>query len=111
VIGEARQSRDIYVREAATDRAERLITGKERAAASPLALGRSPASPGASSGNLPLRPLIGYGLSSLWRTASQPAPGAETVYQDMAIGRKSKSSNGALKGRRHRARAMSSFQL
>ena len=61
VLGEARQSRDdivANVKEAAANRAERLIADiKERAAANPLASERSPpASPGASSGNLPLRP-------------------------------------------------------
>src|SRR5580704_16026699 len=61
VFGEARQWRDdivANVREVATNRAERLIADiKDRAAANPVAVGAIAAGwPGASSGNLPLRP-------------------------------------------------------
>ena len=61
VLDEARQSRDgivANVKEAATDRAERLVADiKARAAANPVPSVRSPpASLGASSGNHPLRP-------------------------------------------------------
>ena len=94
VIGEARQSRDdivANVREAASNRTERLIADiKDRAAANPVAVGviavglawrilRKP----------PITTmLVGYGLISLWRTEpGQPSPGAETVYRaaDMAV--------------------------
>ena len=94
VIGEARQSRDdivANVKEAATDRAERLIADiKARAAANPVAVGAIAA--GVAWRILRKPPittmLVGYGLISLWRTKpGQPAPGAETVYRaaDMAI--------------------------
>ena len=61
VIGEARQSRDdivANVKEAAANRAERLVADiKERAAANPWPSERSlPAWLGASSGNRPLQP-------------------------------------------------------
>ena len=94
MLGEARQSRDDIVadvKEAAADRAERLIADlKERAAANPVAVGAIAA--GVAWRILKKPPittlLIGYGLFSLWRTKpGQPAPGAETVYRaaDMAI--------------------------
>ena len=86
VIGGARQSRDDIVadvKEAATDRVERLVADiKERAAANPVAVGAIAA--GVAWRILRKPPittmLVGYGLISLWRTKSgQPAPGAETV--------------------------------
>src|SRR6267142_961208 len=94
VIGEARQSRDnivANVKEAAANRAERLVADiKERAAANPVAVGAIAA--GVAWRILRKPPittmLVGYGLISLWRTKpGQPAPGAETVYRaaDMAI--------------------------
>jgi len=94
VIGEARQSRDdivANVKEAAANRAERLVADiKERAAANPVAIGAIAA--GVAWRILRKPPittiLVGYGLISLWRTRpGQPAPGAETVYRaaDMAI--------------------------
>src|ERR1700724_1845624 len=88
VIGEARQSRDdivANVKDAATDRAERLIADiKERAAANPLAVGAIAA--GVAWRILRKPPittmLVGYGVYSLFRTQpGQLAPGAETVYQ------------------------------
>ncbi len=94
VIGEARQSRDEIVadvKEAAANRAERLVADiKARAAANPVAVGAIAA--GVAWRILRKPPittmLVGYGLISLWRTKpGQPAPGAETVYRaaDMAI--------------------------
>ena len=94
VIGEARRSRDdivANVKEAAANRAERLVADiKERAAANPVAVGAIAA--GVAWRILRKPPittmLVGYGLISLWRTKpGQPAPGAETVYRaaDMAI--------------------------
>ena len=94
VLDEARQSRDgivANVKEAAADRAERLVADiKERAAANPVAIGAIAA--GVAWRILRKPPittmLVGYGLISLWRTKpGQPAPGAETVYRaaDMAI--------------------------
>ena len=94
VLDEARQSRDgivANVKEAATDRAERLVADiKARAAANPVAVGAIAA--GVAWRILRKPPittmLVGYGLISLWRTKpDQPAPGAETVYRaaDMAI--------------------------
>jgi len=94
VIGEARQSRDdivANVKEAAANRAERLVADiKARAAANPVAVGAIAA--GVAWRILRKPPittmLVGYGLISLWRTKpGQPAPGAETVYRaaDMAI--------------------------
>ena len=94
VIGEARRSRDdivANVKEAAANRAERLVADiKERAAANPVAVGAIAA--GVAWRFLRKPPittmLVGYGLISLWRTKpGQPAPGAETVYRaaDMAI--------------------------
>jgi hypothetical protein len=94
VIGEARQSRDdivANVKEAAANRAERLVADiKERAAANPVAVGAIAA--GVAWRILRKPPittmLVGYGLISLWRTKpGEPAPGAETVYRaaDMAI--------------------------
>lgn len=94
VIGEARQSRDdivANVKEAATDRAERLVADiKARAASNPVAVGAIAA--GVAWRILRKPPittmLVGYGLISLWRTQpGQPAPGAEAVYRaaDMAI--------------------------
>ncbi len=94
VIGEARQSRDdivANVKEAAANRAERLVADiKERAAANPVAVGAIAA--GVAWRILRKPPittmLVGYGLISLWRTKpGQPAAGAETVYRaaDMAI--------------------------
>ena len=94
IIGEARRSRDdivANVKEAAANRAERLVADiKERAAANPVAVGAIAA--GVAWRILRKPPittmLVGYGLISLWRTKpGQPAPGAETVYRaaDMAI--------------------------
>jgi len=94
VIGEARQSRDdivANVKEAAANRAERLVADiKARAAANPVAVGAIAA--GVAWRILRKPPittmLVGYGLISLWRTKpGQPAPGAETVYRaaDMVI--------------------------
>jgi len=94
VIGEARQSRDdivANVKEAATDRAERLFADiKGRAAANPVAVGAIAA--GVAWRILRKPPittmLVGYGLISLWRTKlGQPAPGAETIYReaDLAV--------------------------
>src|SRR3984893_2913818 len=94
VLDEARQSRDgivANVKEAATDRAERLVADiKARAAANPVAVGAIAA--GVAWRILRKPPittmLVGYGLISLWRTKpGQPAPGADTVYRaaDMAI--------------------------
>jgi hypothetical protein len=94
VIGEARQSRDdivANVKEAAANRAERLVADiKERAAANPVAVGAIAA--GVAWRILRKPPittmLVGYGLISLWRTKpGQPAPGAETVYRaaDLAV--------------------------
>src|SRR5258708_29859879 len=94
VIGEARQSREdivANVKEAATNRAERLVADiKARAAANPVAVGAIAA--GVAWRILRKPPittmLVSYGLISLLRTKpGQPAPGAETVYRaaDMAI--------------------------
>ena len=94
VIGEARQSRDdivANVKEAAANRAERLVAEiKARAAANPVAVGAIAA--GVAWRILRKPPittmLVGYGLISLWRTQpGEPAPGAKTVYRaaDMAI--------------------------
>jgi hypothetical protein len=93
VIGEARQSRDdivANVKEAATDRAERLFADiKKRAAANPVAVGAIAAGVAWRIRKPPITTrLVGYGLISLWRTKpSQPAPGAETVYRaaDLAV--------------------------
>jgi hypothetical protein len=88
VLDGARQSRDdivANVKEAAADRAERLIADiKERAAANPVAVGAIAA--GVAWRILRKPPittmLVGYGLISLWRTKpGEPAPGAGTVYQ------------------------------
>jgi hypothetical protein len=87
VIGEARQSRDdivANVKEAATDRAERLFADiKKRAAANPVAVGAIAAGVAWRIRKPPITTmLVGYGLISLWRTKpGQPAPGAETVYR------------------------------
>jgi hypothetical protein len=87
VIGEARQSRDdivANVKEAATDRAERLFADiKKRAAANPVAVGAIAAGLAWRIRKPPITTmLVGYGLISLWRTKpGQPAPGAETVYR------------------------------
>jgi hypothetical protein len=99
VLDEARQSRDgivANVKEAATDRAERLVADiKARAAANPVAVGAIAA--GVAWRILRKPPittmLVGYGLISLWRTQpGQPAPGAATVYRaaDIAIEAKEK---------------------
>jgi hypothetical protein len=93
VIGEARQSRDdivANVKEAATDRAERLFADiKKRAAANPVAVGAIAAGVAWRIRKPPITTmLVGYGLISLWRTKpGQPAPGAETVYRaaDLAV--------------------------